>query len=147
MNIKRLAKPAAVVAGVLFLFVVPGVARTQSAPPGAMQTPKVASRGAQPKENSPPENDFAGLNYTDDQKAEIDKIHREMESNKQKVAKDEKLTEDQKNAMLLGYTRMEYGRIYKVLSPEQQRQVRQRVRARRAADQAAQKKQPRQPSK
>ena len=39
--------------------------------------------------------------------------------------------------MLLGYTRMEYGMIYNVLSPSQKRQVSQRIRARKAADQAA----------
>jgi hypothetical protein len=86
------------------------------------------------------------LSYTDEQKAQIDTIRQDTKSRKEVVAKDDKLTADQKDAMLLGYTRMEYGRIYKVLSPEQQRQVRQRIRARRTADQAAQKKQPHQPS-
>ena len=63
-------------------------------------------------------------------------------SRKETVAKDQKLTGDQKDAMLLGYTRMEYGMIYRVLSPEQKREVSQRIRARKAADQAAQKMQP-----
>jgi hypothetical protein len=100
-----------------------------------------ASGGAQAKRDTLPPDDFAGLTYTDEQKAEIDKIRLDTKSRKAVVAKDEKLTADQKDAMLLGYTRMEYGRIYKVLSPEQQRQVRQRIRARRTADQTAQKKQ------
>jgi Spy/CpxP family protein refolding chaperone len=58
------------------------------------------------------------------------------------VARDQKLTADQKDAMLLGYTRMESGRIYKVLTPEQRKEVNQRIRARRAAEQATQQKQP-----
>jgi hypothetical protein len=91
-----------------------------------------------PKKESVPPSDFVGLNYTDEQKAEIAKVHRDMESHKAAIVKDEKLTPDQKNAMILGYTRMEYGRVYQALSPEQQRQVRQRMVARRTADQATQ---------
>lgn len=143
MNKHRFAKPVVVAAGLIFLWAGPGLTCAQSAPPRTVQTSKVASTGVQAKRDSSPADDFAGLSYTDEQKAEIDKIRLDTKSRKAVVAKDEKLTSDQKDAMLLGYTRMEYGRIYKVLSPEQQRQVRQRIRARRAADQAAQKKQPR----
>jgi Spy/CpxP family protein refolding chaperone len=89
-----------------------------------------------------PPNDFDGLNFTDEQKAEIDKIHRETESYKSIVAKDDKLTPDQKDAMLYGYTRLEIGRTFKVLTPEQQKEVRKRILARRAADQSAPQKQP-----
>jgi len=142
MNKNRFRKPVAVAAGCLFLCVAPGLTRPQSAPLGSAHTPTVASPVAQPKKETPPPDDFAGLQYTDEQKAEIDKIRQETKSQKDVVAKDEKLTADQKDAMLLGYTRMEYGRIYKVLTPEQRREVSQRMRARRAADQAAQQKQP-----
>jgi hypothetical protein len=142
MNKHRFAKRVAFAAGLIFLWAAPGLTRAQSASPRPVQTSKVASAGAQAKRDTLPPDDFAGLTYTDEQKAEIDKIRLDTKSRKAVVAKDEKLTADQKDAMLLGYTRMEYGRIYKVLSPEQQRQVRQRIRARRTADQAAQKKQP-----
>ena len=145
MNKQRFAKPVAVAAGLIFLWAAAGLTRAQSASPRPVQTSKVASTGAQAKKDSFPADDFAGLSYTDAQKAEIDKIRLDTKSRKAVVAKDEKLTADQKDAMLLGYTRMEYGRIYKVLSPEQQRQVRQRVRARRTADEAAKKKQPQPP--
>jgi hypothetical protein len=136
----RLAKPAAVAAGLIFLWVAPGLTRAQSASPRPVQSSKVASTGSRANRDSLPPDDFAGLTYTDEQKAEIEKIRLDTRSRKAVVAKDEKLTADQKDAMLLGYTRMEYGRIYKVLSPEQQRQVRQRIHARQAADQAAKKK-------
>jgi Spy/CpxP family protein refolding chaperone len=138
MNKNRFAKPVAVAAGFIFLFAVPGLTRAQSAPPA----PKVVSHGPPPTKGSLPPDDFAGLNFTEEQKAEIAQIRRNTKSNKDAVVNDEKLTADQKDAMLLGYTRMEYGMIYKVLSPEQQRQVREKVLARRAADQAATKKQP-----
>ena len=142
MNKNRFRKPVAATAGCFFLFVAPGLTLSQSAPPGSARTPTVASPVAQQKKDTPPPDDFAGLQYTDEQKAEIDKIHQETKSHKDVAAKDQKLTADQKDAMLLGYTRMESGRIYKVLTPEQQKEVNQRIRARRAADQATQQKQP-----
>ncbi len=137
MNKSRFAKAFAVVAGFIFVYAAPGPAGALSAASDAAQAPKPASRGMQHKAESLPEDDFAGLNYSDEQKTEIDKIHGETESHKATVAKDEKLTADQKDAMILGYTRMEYAAIFKVLSPEQQKQVRQRMNARRAKDNAA----------
>ena len=139
MKTNRFSSPAAVAAGLLFLFAVPWPARAQSAPPGGAQTPMPALPGPQPQADSLSEA-FAGLKYTDEQKVEIDKIHREAETRRAAVSKDEKLTQDQKDAMLLGYTRLEYSSIFKVLTPEQQKQVREKIRARKAADQAAQKK-------
>ena len=142
MNENRIARPVAVAAGFIILCTVAGLADTPGASPRAAQAPPAASRGAQVKRDALPPDDFSGLSFTDEQKTELARIHRETESQKAAVAKDDKLTADQKDAMLLGYTRMEYGRRYKVLTPEQQRQVRQRIVARREADQAAQRKQP-----
>jgi Spy/CpxP family protein refolding chaperone len=113
-----------------------------STTPTPAQTPQAPTVAAHPKKEATPANDFAGLDFTDEQKAEIESIRKDITSRKEAVAKDEKLSGDQKDAMLLGYTRMEYGMIYNVLSPVQKRQVSQRIRARKAADQAAQKMQP-----
>jgi Spy/CpxP family protein refolding chaperone len=142
MNKNRFAKPVVVVAGFILLCALSGAANTQSAAPSAVQAPKAVSPAVQQKIDVLPPDDFSGLNYTEEQKTEIDKIHRDTESQKAVVAKDDNLTTDQKDAMLLGYTRMEYGRMYRVLSPVQQRQVRQRIAARRSANQAARQKQP-----
>jgi Spy/CpxP family protein refolding chaperone len=142
MNKNRFAKAVAVASGFLFLSAAPGLARAQSILPVAVQASNAARPVTQPKGNALPPSDFDGLNYTDAQKAELDRIHRETESRKEAVAKDRHLTEDQKDAMLLGYTRIEYGEAFKVLSPDQQKQVRQRLAARKASDQASQKKQP-----
>jgi Spy/CpxP family protein refolding chaperone len=141
MNKNRFAKPVAVAAGFFFLCAAPGLTRGQSSPSGPAQTPKLASPGTPQKKDAPPPDDFSGLTYTHEQKAEIVEIQRDTKSRQDTVAKDEKLTADQKNAMLLGYTRMEYGRVYNVLTPDQQRKVKQRIRARRAADQAEKNKQ------
>ena len=138
MNRNRFVTLVAIAAGFFFLCVAPGLARGQNAP---VQTPQLDSSGAQPKGNALPPDDFAGLDYTDEQKVEIDQIRREAKAHKDVIAKDGKLTPDQRDAMLLGYTRVEYGQVYRVLTPEQRRQVRHRINARRTADQAAKQKQ------
>ncbi len=141
MTKNRIAKSVAVTAGCVFLLAMSGLTHAQNASTSAVRAPMAASHGVQSKSDSNAQDDFAGLNYTDEQKAQIDKIHQLSESHKAVVAKDEKLNNDQKNAMLLGYTRIEYGQVFQVLSPAQQKQVRQRMAARRAADQAEHKKQ------
>ena len=142
MNKYRLAKSAAAAAGLILLSVVSGMADTTNAPSNTAQNRKPARSVAQTKADSLPANDFDGLDYTEEQKAALSKIHHEIESNKAAVVKDDKLNEDQKNAMLLGYTRMEYGRTYQVLNPAQQKKVRQRMLARKAADKPVRKPQP-----
>jgi len=53
-----------------------------------------------------------------------------------------KYTDDQKDAMLQGYRRLERSQVFKLLTPEQQREVRKRISARRAAEQEKKKKKP-----
>jgi Spy/CpxP family protein refolding chaperone len=141
MNKGQFAKPMAIAVGFFLLCVVPGLSRAQSGSPSPMQSARVALP-SQAKNDAPPADDFAVFNYTEEQKAEIDKVHRDSESRMNAVTKDQKLTADQKEAMLQGYARLEYGELYKVLTPEQQREVCKKINARRAADQAAKKKQP-----
>jgi Spy/CpxP family protein refolding chaperone len=145
----RFAVPIAFAVGFILMSSVPGQAGSETAQPrvAAVQprvapAPNVPSTGAQQKNDAAPANDFAGLDYTDEQKAEIARIHRDAESRKAVIAKADQLNADQKNAMLLGYTRMEYGEIFRVLSPAQQRHVRERILARRTADKGGPKKQP-----
>ena len=141
MTRNRITESVAVVAGLVFLIAMPGLASAQNAQPFATYAPNGALPGTQPQSNPTPPSDFDGLTYTDEQKAEIDKIHRDTEARKAVVAKDGQLSVDQKDAMILGYSRMEYGQIFRVLSPEQQKQVRQKLTARRDAELAAKRKQ------
>ena len=120
-------------AGFVLLCVSPGVSGVQSSPPRA-QRPPIVSRAARAKDTSPTD-DFAGLKFTDEQQAKIDKIQKEIKLHMDAVVKDEKLNPEQKGAMLDGLARMERSQIYQVLTPEQQTEVRKRVRARRAAEQ------------
>ncbi|HTC64672.1 MAG TPA: hypothetical protein VK709_17660 [Candidatus Saccharimonadales bacterium] len=137
MNENRYSKSARLVIGLIFLCAAPGATHAQIASPGPMPMQKVGSSSPQRQKISDVEDDFAGLAYSDDQKSEIDKIHQNTKSHQDVVAKDTQLNGDQRDAMLLGYTRMEYGEIYKVLTPEQKRQVQQKIRARRADQEAA----------
>jgi hypothetical protein len=142
MNINKVAKRMTVAAGFFFVCMTPGLTRAQSASPAPTQTRVMASSGSQMKMGSSASDDFAGLVYTDDQKTEIDRIHQETKSHQEAVAKDGNLNADQKDAMILGYTRLEYGQIYRQLTPEQKRQVQQKIRARRAEDEASKRHQP-----
>lgn len=133
MITNRFAKSLALSAGFLFLFAVPGQARAHSTSAGGVQTPTPAMPGSQAESSYNPAEFFEGLEYTPEQKEQIDKIQHDAEARKAAVAKDQKLDQDQKDAMVKGYTRLEYGAIFKVLTPEQQRQVREKVRAHQAA--------------
>jgi hypothetical protein len=125
MNKNRFAKRVAVAAGIIFMYAVPGLTPGQSSP----------------KKDATPADDFAGLDYTDEQKARIDQIHQDMKSRMDAVGKDQKLTAEQRDAMLAGYQRMERSQVFKVLTTQQRKEVVTRVRARHVAEQAEQKKQ------
>ena len=141
MSKNRFAKGVAVAAGFLFLFAAPGLTCPQSSPPSPAPTPHKAPPVARPKKDTPPPDYFAGLQYTDEQKARIDQIHQDMKSRMDAAATNEKLTAEQKSAMFTGYQRMERSQVFKVLTTQQQKEVLRRARARQAAEQAEQNKQ------
>jgi Spy/CpxP family protein refolding chaperone len=143
MKITRLATSTVLAAGIVSSLAVPGLSRADSTTHSALQAPKATSDTAQKAHDAAAagENDFAGLDLTAEQKAQFAKIHEGMEARKALVAKDTKLSPDQKDAFMLGYTRQEYGEMFKALTPLQQKQVRKKMADRRAADQAAHAKQ------
>ena len=133
MKKKRITKQVA--AGFLFLWWAPGLIHAQDSAPGPAPTPRAISREAQPKKDSQPADDFAGLAYTPEQKAKIDQIRRTARQRLDTVNKDEKLAPEVKAAMLDGYQRMELREMFDVLTPAQQAEVRRKALARRAAQQ------------
>lgn len=104
----------------------------QETTPAAAPTPHKALPPIRANKALGPGDDFAGLHYTDDQKAQIRKIREDFKARMDAVAKSDKLSPEQKGAMLQGYAHMERGEVYKVLSPDQQMEVRKRTLARRA---------------
>jgi len=102
MNKNRFAKRVAVAAGFFFLCAVPGLARAQSSPPTPAPTPHKTLPVARPKRDTRPTDDFAGLQYTDEQRARIDQIHQDLKVRMDAVVKDEKLAAEQRDAMVAG---------------------------------------------
>jgi Spy/CpxP family protein refolding chaperone len=141
MNKNRWVKRAAVSAGFFFLCAAPKLTRGQSGLPGPGQRPRPAASAARTKKAAGPLNDLAGLKFTPEQQAQIDQIEQDFKTRMDTVGKDDNLNKDQKDAMLQGLQRMESGEIFKVLTPEQQKEVRQKVLARRAAAKEEQEKQ------
>ena len=141
MNQNRFAKRVALVAGFFFLCAGPVLTRAQSTGSYAAQTPATASPPARPKKDVPPTDYFAGLTFTDDQKAKIDEIHRNTKARMAVVDKDATLDAQQRGAMLDGYRRMENGQVFKLLTPEQQDAVRHKIQAERLAEREQKKKQ------
>jgi hypothetical protein len=77
---------------------------------------------------------FAGLDLSNEQRAEVQKIRQDAEAHKAATAKNQSLTQDQKDAMIQGYTRIKYSKIFQMLTPAQQSLVRERIRAWQAAE-------------
>jgi len=127
--------------GLLFLCGMLGPTRAQTTTPSPMPAPLKAARVSRQKRVPSKADDFAGLNLTDDQKAKIDQVHQSMNTRRDVVVKDEKLSAEQRDAMLEGYERMERGQIFNLLTTEQRKEVREKIRARHAAEQVEQKKQ------
>jgi Spy/CpxP family protein refolding chaperone len=141
MGMKKNRHTRRVATGLLFLCVMPGLTRAQSSTPSPMPAPPKAARVSRPKRVPSKADDFAGLNLTDDQKAKIEQVHQSMKRRRDAMVKDEKLTADQRDAMLEGYERMERGQVFELLTAEQRKEVREKIRARQAAEKVAQKKQ------
>jgi len=135
VNQNRFAIPVAVVAGFFFMCVAPELTRAQFSQPGQVQGPPMALPGvARPTTDAHPTDYFSGLKFTPEQKAQIDEIHQNTKSRMDTVVKSQQMSPEQKDAMLAGLGRMEQGQIFKLLTPEQQKEVRERIRARRAAE-------------
>lgn len=138
------SKQVIVAAGILLCaFGTPRLALAQSAAPAGGPPPMVAA--PPPTIAAPPAPQssqrarqatdlFAGLNYTDDQKAKINEIRQNTKAHMDVVIKDDKLDSYQKQAMVQGFQRLEAGEIFKILTAEQQKEVRKKVTARRAAE-------------
>ena len=138
---KRFAKRLGVAVGFVLLCAAQAVTGVQTSQPRPVQRPPKVSGTLRPTKDTNPDDDFAGLKFTGEQQAKIDKIHQDIESRMDVVQKTDKLRPEQKNGMLEGYRRIERAQIFELLTPEQQTEVRKRARARRAAALEEQKKQ------
>jgi Spy/CpxP family protein refolding chaperone len=123
MKLNRLAGRVTAVTEFLLLSAAPGLACALDSQAAVAQPPRMLAPAARPMRDPRSADEFAGLKFTDEQKAKIDEIHRRMAARKEVVVKSEKLVADQKDAMIAGLGRMERGEIVRLLTPEQQKEV------------------------
>ena len=98
---------------------------SQSNPPAATQpTPKMHKHG---------EEMFADLNLTDDQKAQIKKIHEDAKAKADAVKADTTLSDADKKTKLREIHKSAMTESRKVLTAEQRAQLKEKVKERRAA--------------
>ena len=138
MNKNTFVKRVMVGGGCLFLCVAPRLTLGQSNAPAAAPAVRMKPTPVQGRTQITPTEYLAGLTLTNDQKAKINKIREDTESHLATVARDQKLAPEVKEAMIGGYKRIENSKIFAVLTPEQQQQVRKRIATLRAAAQQPQ---------
>jgi periplasmic protein CpxP/Spy len=128
----KIAKQAVLAAGFLALTFAPGITRAQS----AAQTPSQDQSQAAPATPQQPRGKhgaMAGLNLTDDQKAQMKKIRESTKSQVAAVKNDSSLTTEQQQAKIHEARRSGRVQMVKLLTPEQRQQMKANVRELRAA--------------
>ena len=96
----------------------------QSAPPPASQPA--------PRMHEHRGDRFAGLNLTDDQKAQIKKIHEDAKAKADAVKADSSLSDADKQAKVKAIHRAAKKQAHALLTPEQREQLKAKMRERRA---------------
>jgi Spy/CpxP family protein refolding chaperone len=78
------------------------------------------------------------LKLTDDQKTRIAKIRQHGEERREAIIKNEALNQDRKETILQRLNLIETSEIFRVLTPDQQKEVQKRIADRRASEQQEQ---------
>jgi len=128
MNIFRSMKYLAITAGLLALCSTPAVVQAQQA-----EQPPQADSGQQAMHQK--HDELANLNLTDDQKAQVQKIHESMKSQMDAVKNDSTLSSDQKHAKMQEIHKASHQQVMQILTPEQRQQAKSDEMARKAAKQ------------
>ena len=105
MKLNRLAGALTTVAKLFFLCAAPAIVCAQGAQSAVLQSPRMVAPTAGPMRDARSTDDFAGLKFTAEQRAQVDEIHRRMTARKEVVAKSGDLQSDQKDAMIAGLAR------------------------------------------
>lgn len=121
------------VSGVAVLLLAGTLAPITFAQSGTQEpsSPPAASQPA-PRAHEHREDRFAGLNLTDDQKAQIKKIHEDAKAKADSVMANTSLSEADKQAKVKRIHHMAMKQAHTVLTPEQRQQMKAKMRERRA---------------
>ena len=98
----------------------------QTAPPAASQSAQEPGQRTHAKDR------FAGLNLSDDQKAQIKKIHEDAKAKADSVMANTSLSDADKQAKVKEIHQAAKKQVRTVLTPEQREQLRAKMRERRA---------------
>ena len=131
-NRSLVGKRVLVACGFFLLLAGSRLAGSQSNSSAAPATPHPASPAAPAKAKTLP---LDGLKLTDDQKTRIAQIRQDVEERREAVIKNEGLSQDRKETILLRLHRTETREIFSVLTPDQQKEVQTRVMEQRSAEQ------------
>ena len=133
-NRTRVGKRVVVASALLLLLAGARLVGSQSNSSAAPSTPQTASPAVPPKANALP---LDGLKLTDDQKTRIAKI-RQVEARREATIKNEALNQDRKETILQRLNLIETSEIFRVLTPDQQKEVQKRIADRHASEQQEQ---------
>ena len=145
MNNIRFAKQVAMAVGFLALSLTPGIGRAQSSSQApTSQDQSQAAPAAPAQQGTHKHGEMAGLNLTDDQKAQMKQIHQATKSQIETVNNDASLSADQKQAKIHEIRHDARKQMVGLLTPEQRQQMKENARARHAARKEQQQQQPQQ---
>ena len=116
MNAKTLRNAVLLVAGVLVAYGSPALALAAGAAQEATQ-----AQAAPAQQDKP---DRPDLNLTDDQKAQMKKIHQDAKSQIEAVNNDSSLNDEQKHAKIQAIHRDAHKQVEAMLTPEQREKMR-----------------------
>jgi Spy/CpxP family protein refolding chaperone len=133
MNTMRTIKQLAVTAGLLAMCGLPSLVHAQEAPQGDPQGNMQGQQAAPPQQKH--ENEMANLNLSDDQKAQVKKIHEDLRTQAEAVKNDTTMTADQKRAKMHELHKAAHEQTMQVLTPEQRKQAKADEMERKASKQ------------
>jgi Spy/CpxP family protein refolding chaperone len=130
MKTFRALSNLALTAGLVAVCSLAGAVRAQEAP---QTDPQGSMQGQAPRDKHGDE--LAGLNLSDDQKAQVSKIRADEKSQVTATKTDSTLSADQKQAKIHEIKMATHKQIRAVLTPEQRSQMKSDAMARKAAKQ------------
>jgi Spy/CpxP family protein refolding chaperone len=123
MNHFRILKQAVIAAGLLAFCSFPVTLRAQEAPQSDPQGNAPGQQAAHPRRGGEHERELAKLNLSDDQKAQVNKIHENAKAQADTVKNDASLSDTQKQAKLHAIHETAHQQMNQVLTPEQRQQL------------------------
>jgi protein CpxP len=140
MKVFRMLKNTAATAGLLAMIATPAALlaqdTTQDSSQGTSQSTPQHQASTQPGHKHGDE--LAKLNLTDDQKAQVKKIHENMRAQMDAVKNDTTLTADQKQAKMNELHKSSHEQVKQLLNPDQRKQMKADEKERKAERQGGQ---------